>query len=149
MMHILDKARAAEVPVRKENFVAFGRSVILFEGVADWFDRIDAHGKQRGFKVEHYIISSGHPGDDRGHPHRPKVRRDIRLGLCLRSQRRGPLARPGRELHHQDPVPVPHQQRGAKRLRQFQDQPILAPEHMVFIGDGRNTDFWSAGAMPA
>ncbi len=59
MMHMLDKARAAEVPVRKENFVAFGRSVILFEGVADWFDRIDAHGKQRGFKVEHYIISSG------------------------------------------------------------------------------------------
>jgi hypothetical protein len=59
MMHMLDKARAAEVPVRKENFVAFGRSVTLFEGVADWFDRIDAHGRQRGFKVEHYIISSG------------------------------------------------------------------------------------------
>lgn len=59
MMHMLDKARAAEVPVRKENFVAFGRSVTLFEGVADWFDRIDAYGKKRGFKVEHYIISSG------------------------------------------------------------------------------------------
>jgi hypothetical protein len=59
MMHMLDKARAAEVPVRKENFVDFGRSVILFDGVIEWFDRINTYGKQQGFKVEHYIISSG------------------------------------------------------------------------------------------
>jgi phosphoserine phosphatase len=59
MMHMLDKAQAAQVPVRKENFVEFGRSVALFEGVAEWFERINAYGKERGFKVEHYIISSG------------------------------------------------------------------------------------------
>ena len=59
MMHMLDKAQAAQVPVRKENFVEFGRSVALFEGVAGWFERINAYGKKRGFKVEHYIISSG------------------------------------------------------------------------------------------
>ena len=59
MMHMLDKAQAAEVPVRKENFVNFGRSVSLFEGVDDWFDRINAYGKEQGFKVKHYIISSG------------------------------------------------------------------------------------------
>ena len=59
MMHMLDKAQAAEVPVRKENFVDFGRSVSLFEGVNGWFDRINAYGKKQGFKVNHYIISSG------------------------------------------------------------------------------------------
>jgi hypothetical protein len=59
MMHMLDKAHTAKVPVRKENFVEFGRSVALFEGVIDWFDRIDAYGRRRGLKVEHYIISSG------------------------------------------------------------------------------------------
>ena len=59
LMHMLDKAQAARVPVRKKNFVDFGRSVTLFDGVADWFDRINAHGKQHGFKVEHFIISSG------------------------------------------------------------------------------------------
>lgn len=59
MMHMLDRANAAQVPVRREDFVAFGRSVTLFEGVADWFDRINAYGKAQGFKVEHYIISSG------------------------------------------------------------------------------------------
>jgi len=59
MMHMLNKAQAAEVPVRKENFVEFGRSVALFEGVTGWFDRINAYGKKQGFKVKHYIISSG------------------------------------------------------------------------------------------
>jgi phosphoserine phosphatase len=59
MMHMLDKAHAAQVPVRKDNFVEFGRSVTLFEGVDDWFDRINAYGKEMGFKVQHYIISSG------------------------------------------------------------------------------------------
>ena len=59
MMHMLDKAQAAHVPVRKADFVNFGRSVALFEGVVDWFERINAYGKQRGLKVEHYIISSG------------------------------------------------------------------------------------------
>jgi uncharacterized protein YihD (DUF1040 family) len=59
MMHMLNKAQAAQVPVRKENFEAFGRSVTLFDGVADWFDRINAYGRKQGFKVEHYIISSG------------------------------------------------------------------------------------------
>ncbi len=59
MMHMLDKANAAEVPVRREDFVAFGRSVTLFEGVSDWFKRINRYGRRRGLKIEHYIISSG------------------------------------------------------------------------------------------
>ncbi|HML79391.1 HAD family hydrolase [Geobacter sulfurreducens] len=59
MMHMLDKAQAAHVPVRKEDFVNFGRGVALFEGVVSWFDRINKYGKERGLKLEHYIISSG------------------------------------------------------------------------------------------
>lgn len=59
MKHMLDKAEAAKVPVRKADFINFGRSVTLFEGVADWFDRINAYGRERSLKVEHYIISSG------------------------------------------------------------------------------------------
>jgi phosphoserine phosphatase len=59
MMHMLDKADAAHVPVRRENFVSFGRSVPLFEGVSEWFDRINEYSKKKGVKLEHYIISSG------------------------------------------------------------------------------------------
>lgn len=59
MKYMLDKARAAHVPVHKEDFVKFGRSVTLFEGVASWFDRINVYGKDHGLKVKHFIISSG------------------------------------------------------------------------------------------
>lgn len=59
MMHMLDKAQSAHVPVRKDDFVNFGRAVALFEGVVDWFGRINKYGKEHGLKVEHYIISSG------------------------------------------------------------------------------------------
>jgi len=59
MMHMLDMAQTAQVPVRKKDFEEFGRSVALFEGVTEWFDCINTYGKKRGFKVKHYIISSG------------------------------------------------------------------------------------------
>lgn len=59
MMHMLDKASAVQVSVHKEDFIKFGRSVRLFKGVVDWFDRINKYGKEKGVKVQHYIISSG------------------------------------------------------------------------------------------
>ena len=59
MMHMLDMAQAGHVPVRKEDFMEFGRSVALFEGVAGWFNRINSYGRKQGIKVKHYIISSG------------------------------------------------------------------------------------------
>lgn len=40
-------------------FRAYGKSIELYSGVDTWFDRIDAYGKQRGVKIEHYIVSSG------------------------------------------------------------------------------------------
>ena len=36
-----------------------GRSVEFFDGVEDWFERINAFGSECGVVVEHYIISSG------------------------------------------------------------------------------------------
>ena len=37
----------------------YGSRVRLFEGVKEWFARVNAYGKKRGVTVEHYIISSG------------------------------------------------------------------------------------------
>ena len=36
-----------------------GKTVELFPGVVDWFERINEYGRSLGFEVEHYIISSG------------------------------------------------------------------------------------------
>jgi len=56
---MLLEARAKQVPIRRDDFVEYGRSVELFPGVEGWFDRINAYGKQRHLAVKHYIVSSG------------------------------------------------------------------------------------------
>lgn len=47
------------VSLKRESFVESGRNVELYKGVEDWFDRINAFGKEQGAKIEHYVISSG------------------------------------------------------------------------------------------
>ena len=59
MYLMLKKAREADRPIRRENFVSMGRAIDLFPGVAEWFERITAYGLAQGVAVEHYIISSG------------------------------------------------------------------------------------------
>ena len=59
MMHMLDRAKTANVSVRRDDFVRFGRSVELFPGVERWFDRITAYAAERNVVLEHYIVSSG------------------------------------------------------------------------------------------
>lgn len=45
--------------LNKEKLAEYGSKVKLFPGVAEWFERIRAYGKQKGVIIEHYIISSG------------------------------------------------------------------------------------------
>jgi phosphoserine phosphatase len=59
MALMLEKARAAHVKVTRKDFVDYGKSLKLFEGVEEWFPRINEYGKSGGFKVSHHIISSG------------------------------------------------------------------------------------------
>ena len=43
----------------KKTLAEYGSKVALFKGVDTWVERIREFGKERGVKVEHYIISSG------------------------------------------------------------------------------------------
>ena len=63
-MHLMyKKAKAANVRIDREDLVAQGRDVALFEGVADWFDEIAAYiriaTETQGITLKHYLISSG------------------------------------------------------------------------------------------
>lgn len=59
-MHtMLEEARKARVAVRKSDFKQFGANITLFPGVSDWFKRINAYAKNKGVRLEHFIISSG------------------------------------------------------------------------------------------
>ena len=59
MKLMYDEARAKGIPLRRENLRAFGAHIELFDGVRDWFRRINAYGAAHGVRVEHYINSSG------------------------------------------------------------------------------------------
>jgi phosphoserine phosphatase len=56
---MLEKAKEAGVPVRRQDFKNHGKLIKLFAGVDKWFGYINSYGKELGLKIEHYIISSG------------------------------------------------------------------------------------------
>lgn len=53
------QARALNKPLTKEVLRVHGARTPLFEGVEDWFERIEAHALERRLKLEHFVISSG------------------------------------------------------------------------------------------
>lgn len=59
MYIMLDKARSAKKSIHREDFVHLGKDLEFYNGVEDWFSRINKIGDDLGLKVEHYIISSG------------------------------------------------------------------------------------------
>ena len=59
MYVMLKEARKRGMKLSRETFTAQGAQVELFPGVDTWFERINAYGESLGFKVEHYVLSSG------------------------------------------------------------------------------------------
>ncbi|MBE6019800.1 MAG: haloacid dehalogenase-like hydrolase [Clostridiales bacterium] len=58
MYLMLKGARGKEI-FRRDMLARYGAQVKLYDGVCDWFDRINKYGEERGVIVEHYLISSG------------------------------------------------------------------------------------------
>lgn len=59
MYYMLKKAKFESVPIRKDDFIEAGKSIELFPGVLNFFERMNAYGESLGITIEHYIISSG------------------------------------------------------------------------------------------
>lgn len=59
-MHcLLEAAQERDVAITREVLREHGRGIRLFEGLDNWFDRINAFGSTLNLSIEHYIISSG------------------------------------------------------------------------------------------
>lgn len=58
-MYMMMKEAEGNLIFNKQTLMDYGSRVSLFPGVETWFERIREYGKQKGVKVEHYIISSG------------------------------------------------------------------------------------------
>jgi hypothetical protein len=58
MYQMIKKARGKTI-ITKETLINQGKVVELFEGVEDWFELINEVGRENGFEILHYIVSSG------------------------------------------------------------------------------------------
>ncbi|MFI3266996.1 MAG: HAD family hydrolase [Rikenellaceae bacterium] len=59
MFKMINEAKLSGMSLRREAFRESGRNIKLFEGVEEWFERINKYGAENGFQVHHYINSSG------------------------------------------------------------------------------------------
>lgn len=60
MYYFTKIAKEKGIKLTREFFCDAGKNIDYFEGVEEWFDRINEYGHERGLEIEHYIISSGY-----------------------------------------------------------------------------------------
>ncbi len=59
MYLMASKAREKHISLSPEALRAMGQDVQFFDGVKEWFTRINAYGGKLGLEVRHYILSCG------------------------------------------------------------------------------------------
>ncbi len=59
MYTMILKSREKNIPLLRETLVQNGKDIEFYNGVTQWFDRVNQYGAINGVSVEHYIISSG------------------------------------------------------------------------------------------
>lgn len=59
MCGIVELASSAGKTVTQEYLRQFGKDIKYYDGVLQWFEKINALGRTYGYEIEHYIISSG------------------------------------------------------------------------------------------
>ncbi|MBQ3264743.1 MAG: haloacid dehalogenase-like hydrolase [Ruminococcus sp.] len=56
---MIEECKRKGIKLSRDMLVNCGRSIELYPGVREWFDRVNLYGAAQGVQVEHYVISSG------------------------------------------------------------------------------------------
>ena len=59
MYMMITVAKEKGLSIKRQDFVNLGKDIHYFQGVEQWFERINKYGKSLGLEIEHYVISSG------------------------------------------------------------------------------------------
>lgn len=59
MYTMITECRKKGIKLTKDYLMSLGKDIVYYPGVLTWFERINKIGEELGFKVEHYVISSG------------------------------------------------------------------------------------------
>ncbi len=60
MYYFFKTAKEKGIKLTRQYFCDAAQSITYFDGVEEWFDRINEYGKQLNLQIEHYIVSSGY-----------------------------------------------------------------------------------------
>ena len=143
MRLMLEKARAANVPVRLQDFRQLSGAVTLFDGVQGWFERIDEYGRGEGVRVKHYMVSSGNAEIIEGTSIASKFERIYASRFMF--DENGVAVWPAQALNYTTKtqylfrinkgVHDPSDDAEVNQFVEMKDRPIPF-ENMVYIGDG-------------
>lgn len=56
---MIHEARHNGISLKRASFIQSGKKIGLYEGVKEWFSRINRYAARKEIRIEHYIISSG------------------------------------------------------------------------------------------
>lgn len=56
---LLDMARNKNLPITREVLASHGQDTPFYDGVVNWFERINEYAATRSLALEHYVVSSG------------------------------------------------------------------------------------------
>ena len=59
MYLMIKEADHKHIPIKIQDIRNFGKAITMFQGVDEWFERINKFAGDIGIELEHYIISSG------------------------------------------------------------------------------------------
>ena len=59
MARMIQEAQSKGMSLRREAFQSSGKNITYYEGVEQWFSRLNKYAEERGFKLLHYVNSSG------------------------------------------------------------------------------------------
>ena len=143
MKLMFDEARKAGIKLRREDFIRFGASVELYEGVLEWFSNVNAYGKSKGVKVEHYINSSGLTSMIEGTPIAKEFKRIFACSFIYNEK--GDAVWPGVAVDYTAKTQFLFKiNKGILSIRdnkkvnesQAEDNKRIPFPHMIYLGDG-------------
>ena len=56
---MIEEKKKQGLPITRESLKKSGEGIVLYQGVKDWFERVNLYGAAQGVQIEHYVISSG------------------------------------------------------------------------------------------
>ncbi len=142
MYSMLIEAERKNISITKNYLTNSGNNINFFKGINSWFNRINDFGKELGFEIEHYIITSGNEEIVKGCSIADKFKHIF--GTKYIYDEDGTALQIGNILSQYDKIGYIH--RVSNGIFNHGDytpptQPYIPFENMVFIGDGETDLF--------